>query len=98
MRRAEHELTDMGDVVRSLGFRTKKAPEGPKKRKHVPNGVCNFDGCPGEAMGWAKRPQLRCGARAATAPSTICLASSRHTAACSRANLEPAAACMAEGG
>ena len=61
MRRAEHELTDMGDVVRSLGFRTKKAPEGPKKRKHVPNGVCNFDGCPGEAMGWAKRPQLRCG-------------------------------------
>ena len=57
---AEHELVDMGNVTRQLGFRTKKAIAGRKRRKSVPNGVCNHDGCEGKAKGWSKRPQLRC--------------------------------------
>ena len=61
MKLAEHELVDMGAVVRKLGYRTQKKPEGPKKRKRVPNGVCNYGGCPGADNGWAKFPQLRCG-------------------------------------
>ena len=59
---AEHELVDCGDAVRKLGFRTTKAPQGPKKRKRIPNGTCNYADCPGVEGGLKKTTQLRCGA------------------------------------
>ena len=45
MARAEHELQDMGEVVRAQGFRTCAAHQGPKKRKRVPNGPCYYQEC-----------------------------------------------------
>ena len=33
-------LSRHGDAIRAQGYRTKKAPEGPKARKRVPNGRC----------------------------------------------------------
>ena len=45
-RLAEHELQNMGDVVRSMGYRTRAAHEGPKKRRRIPNGKCFYgDDC-----------------------------------------------------
>ena len=62
-KRTEHELVDCGRAVRSLGYRTQKAPEGPKKRKRIPNGPCewslerNGEQCQEDT----KTSQLRCG-------------------------------------
>ena len=68
MRLAEHELVDMGYVTRMEGFRTKAALEGPKARKRVPNGRCNYSLCPkkvdpqsAKGRELAAEPQLRCG-------------------------------------
>ena len=35
----------MGEAVRKDGFRTCKKPQGPKKRKRIPNGVCHYGDC-----------------------------------------------------
>ena len=63
-KRTEHELVDCGNAVRALGFRTQKAPEGPKARKRIPNGPCQWslarNGCKCEQD--TKTTQLRCGA------------------------------------
>ena len=63
-KRTEHELVDCGNAVRALGFRTQKAPEGPKARKRIPNGPCAWslarNGCQCEQD--TKTTQLRCGA------------------------------------
>ena len=57
MQRTEHELVNCGSVVRKLGFRTCKTPQGPKKRKCIPNGACYYEGCQEDT----KTTQLRCG-------------------------------------
>ena len=60
MKRAEHELCDMGTAVRAQGFRTKKAADGPKPRKRVPSGPCNWDGCAAAGPKKPKTPQTYC--------------------------------------
>ena len=60
MARTEHELVDMGEVTRALGFRTCKAKKGPKKRKGIPKGTCFYTDCPGVDGGLKKTTQLRC--------------------------------------
>ena len=57
MQRTEHELVDMGDVTRAMGFRTKQAHEGPKKRKGIPHGKCHYVNCPTPAKSSQKRCQ-----------------------------------------
>ena len=59
MQRMEHELVDMGEVTRAMGFRTKQAPEGPKKRKRIPNGLCNYGACPTPEKITQKSPSRR---------------------------------------
>ena len=63
-KRTEHELVNCGDVVRALGYRTQKAPEGPKARKRIPNGACEWSLQRNGHKCQEKKPtsQLRCGA------------------------------------
>ena len=60
-RSAEHELVDMGDVAKEL-FKSKKGRKKKKKKVSSKKGKCAFEGCPGHAKGWTKRPRFRCGA------------------------------------
>ena len=72
MQRTEHELVDMGGVVRALGYSTQQAHNGPKKRKGSPMANATTGTVQRRKRAAKSAASL---ARVARAPTTTCHAS-----------------------